>query len=69
MKIDWIAAILIFIGNFILIEKKVWWCFLIFFIGNLLWFLHWLFRHEWAAMFLVGAFMIQNIWGIISWRK
>jgi len=69
IKIDWIAAVLLWVGNIILIKRKSWVCFYVYFIANVLWFIHWLNRQEWAAMILVGTFMIQNIWGIVSWRK
>ncbi len=66
---DWIASILLWIGNIVLIRKKSWIAFVIYFMGNILWLIYWIPRKEWAAAILVGTFMAQNIWGILSWRK
>jgi len=69
MKIDWIAAALTWIGNLILIQKKPWWVFGIFFIANCLWVVYWLPQKEYAATLLTFSFAIQNIWGLRKWRN
>ena len=66
---DWIASALTWIGNFILIKTKKWYVFIIFAVGNTLWMIHWYNNRQWAAFLLVGSFLIQNVWGIIKWRK
>jgi hypothetical protein len=66
---DWIAAVLLWVGNFILIKKKHWVCFVIFAVANTMWFVYWFTKHEWAAMILVASFLAMNVWGVISWRK
>lgn len=67
--ISWIASGLTLLGNVILIRKRSWKAFVIFFVGNAIWFYYWFSKQEWAAMILVGVFLLQNIWGIWSWRK
>jgi len=69
MKIDWIAATLTWIGNLILIERKPWWVFGIFFVANSLWVYYWFQKGETAAMLLTFSFAIQNIYGIVKWRR
>jgi hypothetical protein len=69
MTIDWLAAVLCWTGNFILIKKKSWYAFVIFLVANSLWFFYWITKHEIAAMILVGTFMLQNAYGIYEWRK
>jgi hypothetical protein len=67
--ISWIASGLVLIGNIILIKYKSWKTFVIFFIGNSLFAYDWYIKKEWPVFILVCLFMLQNIWGIISWRK
>lgn len=67
--IDWVASGLTLLGNVILIQRKSWIAFLVFFAGNSLWFVHWVDRREYAALVLVCLFLAQNLWGIYSWRK
>ena len=69
IKIDWIAAILLWIGNYLLIYQKSWIAFVIFLFANMIWAVYWLRKKEWAAMILVLTFIIQNILGIIEWTK
>lgn len=66
---DWIASALTFIGYIVLIKTKHWFTFVIFFIGDSLWAIHWFIMKEYAALMLVSIFLLQNIWGIIAWRK
>lgn len=64
---DWLAAILTFAGNFILIDQKSWISFCIFFVANLVWVVHWRRTRQLAPMLLSSVFLLQNIWGVIQW--
>jgi uncharacterized membrane protein YbaN (DUF454 family) len=66
---DWVASALCLIGNIVLIKKKHWSVFVIYFIANSIWAYWWFVRQEWAAMILVSIFMAQNIYGFYEWRK
>ena len=66
---DWIAAILMLIGNVILIKYKSWVAFMVMGLGNILYLVWWFQLKQWPTFLLVSIFAIQNIWGIISWRK
>jgi Flp pilus assembly protein TadB len=68
LKIDWAAAVLLWVGNYFLIYQRSWVAFVIFFVANGLWFVHWYKKREWAAMILVFTFLLQNILGVIAWR-
>ena len=66
---DWVASAIVFIGNIFLIKTKAWWVFIIFFFGNALWAYYWFVKQEYAAMILVSVFLLQNVWGLFSWKK
>jgi len=68
LTIDWIAAALLWAGNYLLIYQKSWVAWAIFIVANLLWAAHWLKRKEWAALILVTTFIVQDILGILAWR-
>lgn len=67
--ISWLASGIILIGNVILIKSKGWKTFVVFIIGNSLFAYDWFIKKEWAVFILVNLFILQNVWGIISWRK
>ena len=67
--ISWLASGLVLVGNVVLIYKKHWGAFVIFLVGNSLFAYDWFIKKEWAVFILVNLFILQNIWGIISWRK
>jgi hypothetical protein len=67
--ISWISSALLLIGNVLLIKYKSYIAFILFLIGNIMYFIYWFIKQEWAAFILVGFFSVQNIWGIWSWRK
>jgi len=67
--LSWVAASIIFLGNFILIKNKSWKVFIIFAIGNMLYAFYWITQHQWATLLLVSLFVFQNIYGIIRWQK
>jgi hypothetical protein len=57
------------VANFILIKYKDWKVFIVFAIGNGMYAYYWMVQREWATLLLVLAFLFQNIYGIISWKK
>lgn len=66
---DWAMATLLWIGNLILIYKKHWTSFIFFLVANIGWTIYWYFNHQTAAMVLTTTFVVQNVLGIIAWRK
>lgn len=68
-KLDWIGAITLWIGNFVLINKKSWKAFVVFGIGNLSYLVYWITKGEWVTAVLVFSFLCQNIWGVWKWYK
>lgn len=69
MLLSGIAAILMLLGNTILVQYKTWVAFVIMAIANGMYIYYWIIREEWATCVLVSVFFVQNIWGIIKWRK
>lgn len=69
MIVSLVAAVLLWVGNVLLIRDKSWKSFVIFLVANIIWFFYWMSRGEWVAMILVLTFALQNIWGIASWRR
>lgn len=67
--LSWVAATIIFLGNFLLIKSKSWKVFIVFAIGNTLYAYYWITQRQWATLLLVSLFVFQNIYGIIKWRK
>jgi len=66
--VDWIAAILMFIGTCVLI-KKHWSAWAIMIVGNALYLYWWAKCSQWPTFFLVWIFLAQSVWGLISWRR
>ena len=66
---DWIASALTWGGNALLIWKKSWVAFAIFLVANSIWVYWWVSHQQWSAAVLCGTFLLQNLWGIYSWRK
>lgn len=69
MVVSLVAAVLLWIGNILLIRDKSWKAFVIYFVANCIWFFYWMSKGEWVAMVLVFTFAVQNWWGILSWRR
>ena len=67
--VSWLASAICFAGNFVLIKTKSWKAFVMFFVANSLFVFYWTIRHEWATLILVSFFLLQNVLGIIEWRK
>jgi hypothetical protein len=67
--LSWVAAVIIFSANFILIKSKSWKVFIIFILGNSMYAYYWFVEKQWATFILVSFFIIQNIYGLIQWRK
>ena len=66
---SWIAAGFMLLTNFVLINTKSWKVFILFMIGNGMYIIYWSIQHEWATLVLVSAFFLQNIYGLIKWKK
>ncbi len=66
---DWVASGLLWIGNIVLIKWKHWSAFIIFGVANVIWLVYWISKHETAATLLVASFIVQNVWGIVSWIR
>jgi hypothetical protein len=67
--LSWVSAAIVFIANFILIKSKSWKVFIMFMIGNGLYAYYWFVEKQWATLILVSVFVIQNVYGLIKWKK
>jgi len=68
--IGWLVVVFVVIGLFLNIYKKRT-CFVVWGVGNLVWLYDFLtqFPIQWAYIFLIGLYMVFNVWGWRKWTK
>jgi hypothetical protein len=66
---SWVGAGVILLATTVLIKSKSWKAFIPFIVGNALYAVYWGLQHEWATLILTTIFVVQNIWGLIKWRR
>ena len=68
MNIAWIFTVLTLAGTILAIYKK-WYCFLIFTVTNVFWFIHDINHGLYAQSAIFVGFTIINIFGSMKWLK
>lgn len=65
---SYIAAILSVVGLWFNARKSVW-CWPVWFVGNALWVIAYVPRHDWAVVGIDAVMMVLNVVGWFHWRK